>query len=123
MWNVYFRIVSQYKYLGVILTEHLDYITMTKQVAQSASRALGLLIAKDKAFGGMSYDCFSKCYDAIVQATIGYSASVWGTKSFSCINSVQFRACRYFLGVGKYLQPQCLETWVGHSLNTGNGYL
>ena len=96
------EIVSQYKYLGVILTEHLDYITMTKQVAQSASRALGLLIAKDKAFGGMPYECFSKCYDAIVQATIDYSASVWGTKSFSCINAVQFRACRYFLGVGKY---------------------
>ena len=52
------EIVSQYKYLGVILTEHLDYITMTKQVAQHASRALGLLIAKDKAFGGSRMSVF-----------------------------------------------------------------
>ena len=29
---------------------------MTKMVAQSASRALGLLISKDKSFGGMPYD-------------------------------------------------------------------
>ena len=83
------EIVSQYKYLGVILTEHLDYITMTKQVAQSASIALGLLIVKDKAFGAyniiigyMPYECFSKCYDAIVQATIDYSFSVWALNHF-----------------------------------------
>ena len=37
---------SQYKYLGVILTDHLDYMTMTKQGAQSANRALGLLMYK-----------------------------------------------------------------------------
>ena len=34
-----------------LVTEHLDFTIMTKIVAQSASRALGLLIAKDKIFG------------------------------------------------------------------------
>ena len=36
-------ITQQYKYLGVILQEHLDYGLTAKAVAQSASRALGLL--------------------------------------------------------------------------------
>ena len=45
--------VSQYKYLGVMLNEHFDLSVMVKAVAKSASRALGLLIAKDKAFGGI----------------------------------------------------------------------
>lgn len=94
--------VSQYKYLGVYLTEHLDFSVMTKIVSQSASRALGLLISKDKSFGGMPFNCFMRCYDACVQATINYSAAIWGTRSFSCINAVQNRACRYFLGLGKY---------------------
>ena len=31
--------------------------------AQSASQALGLLISKDKAFGGIPYECFTKCYN------------------------------------------------------------
>ena len=41
--------VSQYKYLGLVLTEHLDYAVTAKIVAQSANRAFGLLIAKPKA--------------------------------------------------------------------------
>ena len=52
--------VSQYKYLGVMLDEHLDLSVMVTAVAKSARRALGLLIAKHKAFGGMPYSCFSK---------------------------------------------------------------
>ena len=56
--------VNQYKYLGVIISEHLDFSLMSKVVSQSASRALGLLIAKDKAFGGMPFQCFQKCYES-----------------------------------------------------------
>ena len=52
--------VSQYKYLGGMLNEHLDLSVMVKAVAKSASRTLGLLIAKDKAFGGMPLLMFSK---------------------------------------------------------------
>ena len=46
-------IVSQYKYLGLLFTEYLEYDKMAKKVAESANRALGMLIAKDKAQGGM----------------------------------------------------------------------
>ena len=94
--------VCRYKYLGVILTEHLDFTIITKTVAQSASRALGLLIAKDKIFGGMPFQCFHKCYESLVQSVIDYSSAVWGTRSYSWIDAVQNRACRYFLGLGKY---------------------
>ena len=94
--------IHQYKYLGLIFSEHLDMLVMVKMIAQSASRALGLLIAKDKALGGMPYQCFSKCYDAIVQSTLNYGAPIYGTSAFSCIDAVQNRACRYFLGLGKY---------------------
>ena len=43
--------VSQYMYLGLLLTEFLKYDDMAKAVAKSASRYLGLLIAKCKANG------------------------------------------------------------------------
>ena len=90
---------------------------MSKTVAQSASRALGLLISKDKSFGGMPFECFTQCYNATVQAIIDYSAAIWGTKSISSINAVQNRACRYFLG----RMPLLMVTWVGLHQNTGNG--
>ena len=62
-------------YLGLILKEFLDYNVTTKNVSQSAGRALGLL-SKDKAFGGMPFECYSKCYDALVQSVINYGAAI-----------------------------------------------
>ena len=71
-------------------------------VAKSASRALGLIIAKCKHFGGMDYVVFKKVYDSIVLPVITYGAAIWGLQDYSCINAVQNRAGRYFLGVGRY---------------------
>ena len=41
-------VVDHYTYLGLLLTEFLDYDMMAKTVEKSAHRALGLLIAKSK---------------------------------------------------------------------------
>ncbi|MEW8544936.1 MAG: reverse transcriptase family protein, partial [Candidatus Thiodiazotropha sp.] len=95
-------VISSYRYLGLVLEEHLNYDVTAKAVAKAASRALGLVISKSKSAGGLPYSVFTKLYDTVVWPTISYGASIWGTKEYSCINAVQNRACRYFLGVGKY---------------------
>ena len=94
--------VDRYSYLGITLTEFLDFDVTAKIVAQSASRALGLLIANYNTMGGMPYDVFTNLYDSIVWPIISYGAAIWGSKSFTCINAVQNRAMRFFLGTGKY---------------------
>ena len=94
--------VCLYKYLVVILTVHLDFTIMHTTVAQSASRALDLLIAKNKLFGRSSFQCFHKSDESLVQSVFDYSSAVWGTRSYSWIDAVQNRACRYFLGLDKY---------------------
>ena len=94
--------VDRYSYLGITLTEFLDYDITAKNIAQNASRALGLLIAKYKNMGGMPFDVFTKLFDSLVWPIISYGAAIWGSKSFSCINAVQNRAMRFFLGTGKY---------------------
>ncbi len=93
---------DQYTYLGITLTELLDYNVTAKRIAQSAGRALGLLIAKYKSIGGMPFDVYTKLFDSLVWPVISYGASIWGTKSYSCINAVQNRAMRFYLGTGKY---------------------
>jgi hypothetical protein len=42
------------------LTEHLDYSITAKTVAQAAHRALGMLIAKTRVFGGIPYEAYTK---------------------------------------------------------------
>ena len=94
--------VPQYVYLGLLLSEDLDYEKMAKHVCKAANRALGLVIAKSKAFGGFNFRTFSRLYDTMVWSVINYRASVWGNRQFSCINSIQLRAARYYMGVGRY---------------------
>jgi len=72
------EIVDKYTYLGLVLNEHLDFSFTAKTVAQSANRALGLLIAKCKIMGGLPYDAFTKLYDSVVWPIINYGAPVWG---------------------------------------------
>ena len=54
----------------------------------------------------MPYQCYTKCFDALVCPIINYGASIWGTRSFSCIEAVLNRACRFFMGLGRYA-PNC----------------
>ena len=92
------HVVDRYAYLGLLLSEHLDFEMTSKFVAQSASRALGLLISKCKLAGGLPFNVYTKLYDSVVYPVISYGAGIWG-----CINAVQNRAMRFFLGVGKYI--------------------
>ncbi len=95
---------------------------MAKVVSQSAGRALGLLIAKYKTIGGMPYDVYTKLYDSLIRPIISYGAVVWGAKRFSCINAIQNRAMRFFLGTGKYTPTAAvLVIWVGNRRTFPNG--
>ena len=75
-------ISDRYTYLGLTLNEYLDFNVTARAVAQSAGRALGLLIAKSKCMGGMPYDVYDKLYDTLVWPVISYGASIWGTKRY-----------------------------------------
>ena len=62
--------VNQYVFLGLLLTEHLDYMKMANQVANSASRALGLLITIFKCAGGLPLSTFTKLNNSTVLSII-----------------------------------------------------
>lgn len=104
---------DKYMYLGLMLHEFLDYNVTAKFVAQSAGRALGLLIAKFKNAGGLPYDVYTKLYNSCVIPVISYGAAVWGTKQFSSINAIHHRAMRFFLGTGKYTPNAAVQGEMG----------
>ena len=106
-------LVAQYNYLGLLLTEFLDFAAMASMVAKSASRALVLVIYKCKLNGGLPYKCYTKLYDSLVWPIIEYGASIWGTTNRSCIDAVQNRASRYHLGVGKYTPNLAVQGDIG----------
>ena len=92
---------EKYKYLGLWFQEHLDLKFATSELAKSASRALSVLYAKFKCAGGMSYDVYTKLYTSLVEPILYYCSGIWGLTGSTKVNTVQNKACRYFLGVGK----------------------
>ena len=94
--------VPQYIYLGLLLSEDMCYEKMAKHICKAANRALGLFIAKCKVFGGFNSESYSKPYDTMVWSVVNYGAAVWGIWQFSCINTIQLHAARYYMGVGNY---------------------
>ena len=94
--------VSQYKYLGVMLDEHLKFNACVKMFAESSGRALGGIISKFRNLKNVGYHTFSKMYDAGVKPICEYAAAVWGFHTATDIENIQNRAMRYFLGVHKF---------------------
>ncbi len=92
-------IVSQYKYLGLWLDEHLTLDTAVTELAKSASRALGVLITTCFALGGMDHKMFTSLYQTLLQPILNYGAGLWGTKRQRYIRNVQNNACKFYLGV------------------------
>ena len=56
---------------------------------------------------------FEKLYTSGVVPVLDYNSSVWGYKDFSCINSVQNKALRYFLGVHKFAPVLAINGDIG----------
>lgn len=99
--NLTIELTEKYKYLGLWFQEHVDLKFATSELAKSASRALSALYAKFKYTGGMAYDVYTQLYSSLVEPILYYCAGIWGLSNYSHINTVQNKACRYFLGVGK----------------------
>lgn len=99
--DMHIEMTDKYKYLGLWFQENLDMKFATSELSKSASRALSVLYAKFKCAGGMAYDVYSKLYTSLVEPILFYCSGIWGLTEFSKINTVQNKACRYFLGVGK----------------------
>ena len=63
--DVHLKLTDQYIYLGLLLTEHLDYTALAQHVSRSDNRALSLVITKHKTFGGLPFyiyiqDCLTQ---------------------------------------------------------------
>ena len=95
-------IVSQYKYLGVILNEFLDYSVTAKFLADSGNRALGALINKYKHLNGLGYYSYTKLFQSGVCPILDYGSEIWGFGDYSSIDSIQNKAMQIFLGVHKF---------------------
>jgi len=107
------NIVPEYKYLGVVLNENLDYEKTGCMFAEASGRALGAIRNKLYNLKGCGYSTFTKLYMSCVTPIMDYAASVWGFKRNSKCESVQHRAARIFLGVHRFAAIHAISGDIG----------
>ena len=72
------QITSQYKYLGIVLDEFLDYNVTADVLADAAGRALGAVIGKTKQFRDLGFNTFSKLVNSGVTPVLNYGSEILG---------------------------------------------
>ena len=100
--------VSEYKYLGVLFDEYLDFEHNASLLADAAGRALGAIRTKLKYLKECGFKSFNTLFQSGVLSISDYSAGVWGTKKFNKIEQVSYRGARYYLGVHRFASTNAL---------------
>ena len=105
--------VDQYKYLGIILNEFLDYNVTVKTLANAANRALGAVINKYQTINGFGYYTYTSLFKSGICPILDYCSEVWGYKNYPEINAIQNKAIRIFLGVHRFAPIAALNGDMG----------
>jgi hypothetical protein len=95
-------VVDSYKYLGIILDEHLSFNNAVDSLGTGGGRALGAINSKFKFLKNMGFQTYNKLFVNCVLPILSYGSGVWGLTNFTAIQGVQNRAMRFFLGTHKF---------------------
>ncbi len=69
-------IVVQYKYLGIVITQFIDY-NVAQILADAANRALCSVINKHKNINGFGYYTYTNSFYSAVGPILDYANEVW----------------------------------------------
>ena len=107
-------LVSNYKYLGCTVDEHLDLDDMVKDKRVDGKKALGAWFQRcNVEMGGVEVRTFKRLMSAIVESTMMYGAEVWGcNRNVETLQQVQLKAARLFLVLAPATQEcPCCGSW------------
>lgn len=96
------KLVDNYKYLGVLVNEFMDFKIMASSLADAGGRALGAIVNKFHKLKGLGYYTFTKMYTTGVCPILDYASEIWGLQRYDKIDTIQNRALRTYLGVHNF---------------------
>ena len=79
------NIVSESKYLGLILYEHMTFEKAVNTLCGSAGRALGSVINKFKSLHNVEFPTFTKLCNSCANSIMKYGSAIWLDKRFTQI--------------------------------------
>ena len=101
------KVVAEYKYLGCVVNEQLNCSRMVEERAKAGAKALSDWLRRCRVtVGDLRGKTFLKLLEMLVYSVLLYGTEVWGScGQLAPIESIQLRAARTFLGLGR-LHPK-----------------
>ncbi|MEW8546516.1 MAG: reverse transcriptase family protein, partial [Candidatus Thiodiazotropha sp.] len=96
------RVVSYYKYLGLVVSSRLSWYVCQKTLAEQASKALFSIKSKLSQFGSLSFNILFKIFDTKILPILTYGAEIWFGHESKDIEKVHHDYCKYILKVSKH---------------------
>ena len=100
--NIPLRVVSYYKYLGLVISSRLSWYVCQKTLAEQASKALFSIKSKLSQFGSLSSNLLFKIFDTKILPILTYGAEIWFGHESKDIEQVHHYYCKYVLKVSKH---------------------
>ena len=82
------NLVQQYKYLGVLLDEHMKFNECDKLFGQSAGRALSSLIGRYNVYTNFDYNIYTHLFKTILPVML-YGSEACGYYDFPCCDKIR----------------------------------
>ncbi len=94
--------IKQYKYLGLVLNQFVDFNITAQVLSDAANRALGSIINKCKAINGLGHYTYTRLFQSGACPILDYGSEIWGFRHFDKVDSIQNKAIRIYLGVRRF---------------------
>ena len=99
--NIRLKVVTYYKYLGLIISSRLSWYMCQKTLAEQASKALFAIKANLSKFETLSANVLLKIFDTKILSILTYGAEIWISHKGNDIENVQHSFCKYILCISK----------------------
>ena len=107
------EVVTSYKYLGIIMDEHLTFNQCIETLSSSAGRALSGIISKRKFVKDLGFKTYTQLFNSGVVPILEYGSGVWGGNPAKPCQVIQNKALRYFLGVHRFAPTAAIHSETG----------
>ena len=98
--NSEIEIVTEVKYLGLLLNKTGSFIHAKKDLIKRASKSMFAVLKKSRLFN-LSIDCQLDLFDKILKPILLYGCEIWGFSNLDTLERLHLKFCKYVLCVCK----------------------
>ena len=98
--NSEIEIVTEIKYIGLLLSKTGSFIHAKKDLIKRASKCMFAVLKKSRLFN-LSIDSQLDLFDKILKPILLYGCEIWGFSNLDTIERLHLKFCKYVLCVCK----------------------